>query len=137
VRQAMTQLYRPTPDGLAGSDDLGTLSAWYVWAAIGVYPEIPGVPILVLGSPLFPHLTWRLSGGDVTITAPAASATTPYVRSLSLDGHPYTKPWLPLAALAGGADLRATMSATPDTAWGSHRADAPPSFATGEAPARG
>jgi putative alpha-1,2-mannosidase len=59
------------------------------------------------------------------------------VRSLLLDGHPYNKPWLPLEALAGGADLRATMSATPDTAWGSYPADAPPSFATGEAPARG
>jgi hypothetical protein len=95
------------------------------------------VGILVLGSPLFPRLTWHLAGGDLTITAPAASATTPYLHNLSLDGHPYTRPWLPLEAVAGGAHLRATVSATPDRGWGSRPADAPPSFATGEAPALG
>jgi predicted alpha-1,2-mannosidase len=137
VRQAMNQLFSPHPGGLPGNDDLGTVSAWYVWAALGLYPEIPGVGDLVIGSPLFPQITLHLAHGEVTITAPGASDTTPYVQSLTVDCQPYSKPWLPLAAIAKGATLQFTLGTTPNSAWGADRADAPPSFAIGEAPAIG
>ena len=42
VRTIMTQLYPLTPAGEPGEDDLGALSSWYVWAALGLYPETPG-----------------------------------------------------------------------------------------------
>jgi hypothetical protein len=137
VRRAMNQLFSPNPGGLPGNDDLGTMSAWYVWAALGLYPEIPGVGDLVIGSPLFPHITLHLAHGEVAITAPGASDTTPYVQSLTLDCQPYRKPWLPLAAIANGASLQFTLGTTAHRAWGADRADAPPSFAVGEAPAIG
>ena len=41
--QALTTLYGDTPDGLPGNDDLGTMSAWYIWCAIGLYPQNPAV----------------------------------------------------------------------------------------------
>ena len=41
------------PGGIAGNDDLGEMSAWYVWSALGMYPEIPGTADLAIGSPLF------------------------------------------------------------------------------------
>ena len=42
------------PGGLAdGNDDLGAMSAWYVWSALGMFPETPGTSDLALGSPLF------------------------------------------------------------------------------------
>ena len=37
-----TELFTPSPDGEPGNDDLGAMSAWYVFAALGVYPAIPG-----------------------------------------------------------------------------------------------
>jgi predicted alpha-1,2-mannosidase len=43
VRRILLTLYSDASDGLPGNDDLGALSSWYVWAAIGLYPEIPGV----------------------------------------------------------------------------------------------
>ncbi len=46
------QLYRASPRGLPGNDDLGTLSAWYVWATIGLYPLVPGEPDYVVIGPL-------------------------------------------------------------------------------------
>ena len=53
VRRALLGLYSTAPDGYPGNDDLGTLSAWYVFGALGLYPEVPGVGVLALGSPLF------------------------------------------------------------------------------------
>ena len=54
VREIQDQLYTDTPGGLAGNDDLGAMSSWYVWSALGAYPETPGSADVALGSPLFP-----------------------------------------------------------------------------------
>ena len=52
---ARCALYSTAPAGYPGNDDLGTLSAWYVFGALGLYPEVPGVGVLAIGSPLFGH----------------------------------------------------------------------------------
>src|SRR4029077_10133277 len=57
------RLYDTSPDGYPGNDDLGTLSSWYVFGALGLYPEVPGVDVLAIGSPLFRQATVRLAGG--------------------------------------------------------------------------
>ena len=54
VRRAILTLYNTSPSGYPGNDDLGTMSAWYVFGALGIYPEVPGVGLLAIGSPLFP-----------------------------------------------------------------------------------
>ena len=41
-------LFSPTPDGEPGNDDLGAMSAWYVWAAMGLYPSVPGTSVLTV-----------------------------------------------------------------------------------------
>src|SRR5262249_3896933 len=53
VRRIMTEAFEATPGGLPGNDDLGAMSSWYVWAAVGLYPEIPGVAGFAIGSPQF------------------------------------------------------------------------------------
>ena len=58
VRAILNTLWHDTPGGIPGNDDLGEMSSWYVWAALGMYPEIPGRAELVLASPFFP------GGGD-------------------------------------------------------------------------
>lgn len=136
VRQAVVSLFNPTPDGLPGNDDLGALSSWYVWAALGLYPEIPGTDTLVMGSTLFSHVTLHLTNRhDVEIDAMGAADTAPYVQSLNLNGQSYIKPWLPFSALTNGASLQFALGSTPNTVWGNLPTDAPPSFNEGEAPA--
>ena len=39
-----------------GDEDNGSLSAWYIWSALGFYPTCPGKPSYDLGIPLFGHL---------------------------------------------------------------------------------
>jgi predicted alpha-1,2-mannosidase len=145
VRRIVTSLYGPTPNGEPGNDDLGAMSSWYVWAAMGLYPETPGRGELVLASPLFPHVTVALgSGPAIVIDAPGASATTPYVQGLDLQGLApspggcgptsrtgavaYSCPWLPATVSATGARLDFTLGASPSTTWGASSSDAPPSF---------
>jgi len=128
VRAVVNTLWKNTPDGIPGNDDLGEMSSWYVWAALGMYPEIPGRAELLLGSPLFPHAVIHGGGGDLVIDAPAASSTTPYVHALSVDGKIYDRPWLSPQLVEHGGQLRFTLGDTPDKQWGSAADGAPPSF---------
>ena len=133
VRSAIDSLYSDTPAGLPGNDDLGTMSAWYVWSAIGLYPQIPAVRGLDVGSPLFSHITLiSPAGPTIEIDAPGASAATPYVHALSVNGRPTQRPWIKLP-LTGTVRLHFTLGSTPDRLWGSGLHDAPPSFRAGAA----
>ena len=131
VRRAVNTLFRPLPAGLPGDDDLGALSAWYVWGALGLYPAIPGVGGLTVASPLFPEITIDSGLGRLRIDAPAARADRPYVQGLTLDGRRYPRTWLPLAALRGKRVLRFELGSTPDRTWGAARGSRPPSFPRG------
>ena len=128
VRRALLSLFTDTPSGLPGNDDLGTMSAWYVLAALGIYPESPGSDVLALGSPLFPQATVRLSHGTLTILAPQAADDAPYVHSLTLNGLPHDEPWLRFSDLAQGGTLEFGLDPTPSPSWGSAPGAAPPSF---------
>jgi predicted alpha-1,2-mannosidase len=135
VRRAVDTLYSAKPDGEVGNDDLGAMSSWYVWAAMGMYPQVPGRAELVLASPLFPKITvHRASGQTITINAPGASADTYYVRSLAVNGTASDQAWLPESFVAKGGTLDYTLGTTPDTTWGSTAAVRPPSFRQGEEP---
>ena len=137
VRRSAELLFKPTEDGLPGNDDLGATSAWYVFAALGMYPEAPGRAEMVLASPMFPKITLtRATGQRITITAPGASSSVKYVNSLKVNGQASTKPWLPESFAVNGGRLDFTLGASP-TSWGSGASDAPPSFRDGEVPVRG
>lgn len=77
--------YGDGPDGLPGNDDGGTMSAFYVFAALGFYP-IAGTDRYVLGAPLFPRATLALAGGVMTIDAPAASKRHRFPREVTRNG---------------------------------------------------
>jgi predicted alpha-1,2-mannosidase len=128
VRVVLDTIWMNAPDGIPGNDDLGEMSSWYVWAALGMYPAIPGRAELLLGSPLFPRAVIHRPGGDVTIEAPDASRENLYVHASALDGTPWTKPWLPESFAQHGGTLHFALDATPDKEWGSDATDAPPSF---------
>ena len=159
VRKIADYLYSDTPANEPGNDDLGALSSWYVWAAIGLYPVTPGSADLALASPLFPAVSVTLPDGrKLVLHAPSASASTPYIHSLSLAGAPlaratptcasgagaprtgsttWDQPWLPSSIITTGGTLTFGLSSTPDPRWGSDPALSPPSYGAGRLPAVG
>jgi predicted alpha-1,2-mannosidase len=131
VRQIMTQLYSTAPGGLPGNDDLGQMASWYVLAALGMHPEMPGDDVLVLNGPLFPQAVVHLTNGDVTITGSGAADNAPYVQSLTFNGQPYQAAWLRFAQIANGGTLAFTMGSSPNTNWAAAPSLAPPSYMDG------
>lgn len=127
IHRAITTLFHPWPAGLPGDDDLGALSAWYVWSALGLYPAIPGVRGLAIGSPSFAFETIRAGNHTISLTAPDGTVG-PYVRGLTLNGRRYAKTWISLSRSNPSVDLRFTLAKRPQM-WGSGSAAAPPSFA--------
>jgi predicted alpha-1,2-mannosidase len=129
VRQVLNTIWTNTPKGMPGNDDLGEMSSWYVWSAMGMYPEIPGRPELILGSPLFPETRIHRAGGDIVIKGEGAEAGAPYVHGLSVNDKATTRTWLGEDFLSHGGTLKFVLSSTPDKSWGTGDTDAPPSFA--------
>jgi len=129
VRTIQMQLFRNTPDGLPGNDDGGAMSSWYVFSALGLYPEVPAVGGFVVGSPLFSDIKVHLGNGyTLSITASTASDATPYVQHLLVNNSSSTSLWLPLDTFKQNATLTFTLGKNA-TNWGTSKNDAPPSYA--------
>jgi len=93
TRRVLAELYGPGVDGYCGDDDNGELSAWYIWASMGLYPFCPGSPDYVLGSPLFPKITVHTGDGrSLVIEAPGNGPKTPVVRKRTLSNLVLTDP---------------------------------------------
>jgi predicted alpha-1,2-mannosidase len=126
VRRLLGTMYSDRPDGLAGNEDCGQMSAWFVMSAMGFYPVTPGSGEYVVGSPLFERATIRLeSGRTFVVRANGASPAAVYVQSARLNGAPLGRAVLDHAAVAAGGELVFEMGERPNTAWGASPADAP------------
>jgi predicted alpha-1,2-mannosidase len=135
VRRILAELYGSDASGYGfpGMDDQGSTSSWYVLSAMGFYPVDPSSPDYILGSPIFDRVRLRMGNGKVfEIVARNNSAQNLYIQSATLDGKPWTKPWLSHADIAKGATLVLTMGPEPNKAWGADPHDAPPSMSKGE-----
>ncbi len=116
VRWVMDAKYTTGPDGIAGNDDCGTLSAWYVFSALGFYP-VAGTALYLVGSPIFDEAVVHLSAGDLVITAEGAGPDAVYVQDLVLGGSSLGDPWFHHTAISAGGEMTFTMGDSPST-WG-------------------
>ena len=98
VRWIASTHYAADPVGLAGNDDAGTLSAWYVFAALGFYP-IAGTDRYVAGVPLFEEVKIPLDGGTFTSRRVGEGD---HVVSVTLNGVPVGETFPHSALEAGG-----------------------------------
>jgi predicted alpha-1,2-mannosidase len=131
VDRVRSELFGPTPNGEPGNDDLGAMSSWYVWAALGLYPSTPGTGTLTVATPLFDRIEIALPAGQfIRISAPGASGPIglKYINGLSIDGEPTDQTSLPETIIRTGGDLTFALSAIPNTVWGTAESSAPPSF---------
>jgi len=124
VNRVLNEQYSSRIDGLPGNDDLGTMGAWYVFACIGLYPEIPGIGGLTVNTPIFSSVKVHLPKGDIVIKG--GSEKNIYIKSMKLDGKPYESTWIDWEQLSKGAVIDYVTSSKPDVKWGTKIV--PPSF---------
>lgn len=90
IKQIRDTMYRDDPDGLSGNDDVGQMSAWYVFSALGFYPLNPADGQYVLGTPQFDKVEIQLPGNKTfIITGTVSSGSSDgYVKQATLNGEP-------------------------------------------------
>ena len=124
INRVLNEQYSSKIDGLPGNDDLGTMGAWYVFACIGLYPEIPGIGGFTVNTPIFSSVKVHLKKGDIVIKG--GSEKNIYIHSMKLNGKPYDSTWIDWDELSNGATIDYGTSSKPDTKWGTNIL--PPSF---------
>ncbi|MCM1293389.1 MAG: GH92 family glycosyl hydrolase [Bacteroides sp.] len=118
ARRVMDEFYTNTPAGLCGNEDLGQMSAWYIFSAMGFYPVDPVSGVYEIGAPLFEDLTLALDNGNsVRILAPGVSATNRYVKSVKVNGEPLLQSWIDHNTLTDGATIEFEMTSEPGIVW--------------------
>jgi len=127
IRDIVTTQFAATPGGLPGNDDMGAMSSWYIWAMLGMYPEVPGVAGFALHSPQVSAATITLENGKTINISAAGAPNSGYVQSLQVNGKAVNTPWLSFADVANGGSVSYAMGSTP-SAWGTDASNPPPSF---------
>lgn len=124
VNRIINEQYSSRKDGLPGNDDLGTMGAWYVFACIGLYPEIPGVGGFSVNTPIFESVVLHMKNGDLVIRG--GSEKNIYIHSMKIDGQEYDSTWIDWERLENGAVIEYRTSSRPDRKWGTEVT--PPSY---------
>jgi predicted alpha-1,2-mannosidase len=128
VLRAAETLFGNGPSGVTGNDDLGTMSAWYLFSALGIYPDAPGSGRFLLHAPRFPRAEIDLANGRLLrIEAPEARpGERRFVQSVRWDGRPLSRVWLDWEQLQAAGKLEYRLAPQPDPAgWGTRAQDLP------------
>ncbi|WP_158916942.1 GH92 family glycosyl hydrolase [Caulobacter sp. S45] len=126
LKQIVDSQYRPTPDGLVGNDDLGQMSAWMIFTALGFYPVAPASNEYVIGRPFVERASLALPNGKrFTVTTEGLSDAHPYVGRVILNGRPLTRSFIRHDEIMAGGELRFVMQATPNKTWATGAGERP------------
>lgn len=129
VRQIVDSMYHDLPDGYAGNEDAGQMSAWAVWSMLGMYPACPVGNEYVFGSPSVDGATVALAGGKTfEIVAHDNSDTNIYIQSIKLNGLPYHKTFITHDILVQGGKIEFYMGNRPNKKFGKKKSSWPSSM---------
>lgn len=127
VLRAARTLFSDGPTGVTGNDDLGTMSAWYVFASIGLFPIVPGQDVWGISTPAFESVTvQRPDGKPLELSAPGLSDSARYIQDVSMDGASWDRGYVEDSDLDGVGTVTFAVGTTPsDWATGEDAAPAP------------
>lgn len=109
LRQVYQEMYFNDVDGLAGNEDVGQMSAWYLLSSFGFYQVEPARPRFWFGAPNYEKMVLQVPGGHFTILAQGLSEENCYIRGIKLNGKPYSLPYIAYQDIVKGGTLEFTM----------------------------
>ncbi len=125
VYEILTTMYSNEKNGLAGNEDCGQMSAWYVLSSIGFYSVCPGDEKYIIGTPIFDHVTINTGNpNNFEIEAKNLSSENHYIKSAKLNGKDYPFSYVTQTQIDKGGKLVFEMTSTPSK-WGSNENDLP------------
>lgn len=126
VRQLLTTMYADSLDGIAGNEDCGQMSAWYMLSAIGFYSVDPVSAKYVFGTPLFDKATMQLSSGaELTIEARRETPDSFYIDAVELNEKAHPTSWFHHEDVAQGGHFVLHMRENPHSSFGVSTSDRP------------
>lgn len=113
VRECLDRLFVGSDlgQGYPGDEDNGEMSAWYVFATIGLYPLAPSTGTYVLVPPAVRRTVLRRPGGSPTVIETAGTGR--FIASVTVDGEPWTSISIPHAVVVGASRIVVALSETP------------------------
>ncbi len=130
IHNLLKQWFRNDPMGIPGDEDGGGLTSFVVFSQIGFYPVTPGLPMYVIGSPLFESAKLDIGNGKTfEVVCLNYSQENKYIQSAKLNGKEWNKSWFSHADLMKGGKLELVMGKYPNKNWASDDKAIPPSFA--------
>ncbi|MCW3091241.1 MAG: alpha,2-mannosidase [Ferruginibacter sp.] len=128
VRMIVDSMYHAEPDGYAGNEDCGQMSAWGVWSMAGLYPANPSSGQYVFGSPQFDEVKFNLAGNKVfIIQTKQAGKNNPYIQQVFLNNKPYSNTYIEHSEMLKGGLLEFIMGDKPNKVFGSEPSNWPAS----------
>ena len=129
VKKIMNSFYSTQPDGITGNEDTGSMSSWFVWNAIGLYPFNPASGEYLIGSPMADQTEIRLSDGKrFIIEARNLNKQNKFVQWAFLNGNNYLKSYITHRDITNGGKLVLIMGDHPSISWGINEEDRPGRF---------
>lgn len=114
TKKIISCFYQNTPQGLCGNDDCGQMSAWYVFAAMGMYPVCPGSDEFILTAPEFDETTIHLTNGKKFTIRVKGNRKDMYIDRVTLNGKEIDRNYIRYAEIMAGGELVFTLSDQPN-----------------------
>lgn len=129
VRSLLNQWFRNDLMGIPGDEDGGGLTSFVVFSMMGFYPVTPGLPMYVIGSPMFEKEKISLTNGRTfEIVCHNYSPENKFIQSAKLNGAIWDKSWFSHEDLMRGGKLEFIMGKHPNKKWATSNESLPPSF---------
>ena len=113
VRQVYKEFYQNNPEGLAGNEDAGQMSAWYVLSSLGFYEVEPASTRFWFGAPVFEEVNVRVPGGNLKIKAEGLGEKNRYIQEVFLNGRKLDKGFIEYSDIMAGGELLYKMGPEP------------------------
>ncbi len=113
TRRILDEQYSATPEGISGNEDCGQMSAWYVFAALGLYPVCPGSNEFAITTPLFPRTVINMDNGKTLEIVANDPAKNVYIERVELNGVAIEGNFVTWEQLREGGTLNFTLRDTP------------------------
>ncbi len=108
INKILNEEYSSKPDGLAGNDDCGQMSAWYVMSSLGFYNIAPGQQQFQVGLPQFEKAVINLENGKkftILNSGSSVSSNDIYLQGMNLNKRSYNKLYLNYDDIANGGEF--------------------------------